>query len=75
MAIPHMALKIDEKDLIQNCRACRSWQAEHVFSLHLTSISYSFGNKGQKVLTFFLIWWKKSNNFKMGIQIYFQIAG
>ena len=21
------------------------------------------------------IWWKKGNNFKMGIQIYFKIAG
>ena len=39
-------------DLLQNCRACRSWQAEHVFSLHLASISYSFWNKGWKVLTF-----------------------
>ena len=66
MAIPHMAhwaseLINDEKraitprltsDLLQNCRACRSWQAEHVFSLHLTSISYSFWNKGWQVLTF-----------------------
>jgi hypothetical protein len=33
-------------------RACRSWQAEHVFSLHSTYISYSFWNKGWKVLTF-----------------------
>jgi hypothetical protein len=37
----------------KNCRACRSWQAEHVFSLHSTSISYSFWNKAWKVLTFF----------------------
>ena len=30
----------------------RSWQAEHVCSLNLTSISYSFWNKGWKVLKF-----------------------
>ena len=36
--------------LLHNCRACWSWQAEHVFSLHLTSIFYSFWNKGWKVL-------------------------
>jgi hypothetical protein len=30
----------------------RSWHAEHVCCLNLTSISYSFWNKGQKVLTF-----------------------
>jgi hypothetical protein len=30
----------------------RSWQAEHVCSLNLTSISYSFLNKGRKVLKF-----------------------
>ena len=53
-------LKNDEKRAItprrvirsDQIRACRSWQAEHVFSLHLTSISYSFWNKGWKVLTF-----------------------
>jgi hypothetical protein len=26
----------------KNCSACRSWQAEHVCSLNLTPISYSF---------------------------------
>ena len=33
---------------------CRSWHAEHVCCLNLTSIaiSYSFWNKGQKVLKF-----------------------
>jgi hypothetical protein len=53
-------LKIDEKraitprwiDLLQNCRVGRSWHAEHVCSLNLTSISYSFWNKGWKVLIF-----------------------
>jgi hypothetical protein len=30
----------------------RSWHAEHVCCLNLTSISYSFWNKEQKVLTF-----------------------
>ena len=30
----------------------RSWQAEHVCSLNLISISYNFLNKGQKVLKF-----------------------
>ena len=53
----------------KNCSVARSWQAEHVFSLNLTSISYSFWNKGRKVLRF---WWKKDNNSKMGhgINIY-----
>ena len=51
-------LKNDEKRAITPRRVirftskCRSWQAEHVFSLHSTSISYSFWNKGWKVLTF-----------------------
>jgi hypothetical protein len=36
----------------QKCRVGRSWHAEHIFSLNLTSISYSFWNKGRKVLTF-----------------------
>jgi hypothetical protein len=47
---------------------------EHDSYLNLTSISYSFWNKGQKVLTF----WKfdeKSNNSKLGTQINFKIAG
>jgi hypothetical protein len=39
-------------DLLQNCRVCRSWHAEHVCSFNLLSVSYSFWNKGQKVLTF-----------------------
>jgi hypothetical protein len=33
------------------------WQAEHVVSLHLTSISYIFWNKKRKVLKF---WWKRA---------------
>ena len=37
---------------LQNCRVGRSWHAEHVCSLYLTSISYSFWNKGRKVLKF-----------------------
>jgi hypothetical protein len=36
----------------KNCSVGRSWQAEHVCSLNLTSISYSFWNKGRKVLKF-----------------------
>ena len=45
MAIAHTSeLKI--------CSVGRSWQAEHVCSLNLTSISYSFWNKGRKVLKF-----------------------
>jgi hypothetical protein len=36
----------------KNCSVGRSWQAEHVCSLNLTSISYSFLNKGRKVLKF-----------------------
>jgi hypothetical protein len=39
-------------DLLKNCRVGRSWHAEHVCCLNLTSISYSFWNKGQKVLKF-----------------------
>jgi phosphorylcholine metabolism protein LicD len=32
---------------------CRSWHAEHFCSLNLTSISYSFWNKGRKVIKFY----------------------
>jgi hypothetical protein len=47
----------------------------HIFcNLNLTFISYSFWNITRKVLFFFLIWWKKGNNSKMGTQIYFKIA-
>ena len=28
-----------------------------------------------KSINIFKIWWKKGNNFKIGIQIYFKIAG
>jgi hypothetical protein len=45
MAIAHTAIA-------KNCSVGRSWQAEHVCSLNLTSISYSFWNKGRKVLKF-----------------------
>jgi hypothetical protein len=38
----------------------------------IASVSYSFWNKGRKVLTF---WWKKGNNSRMGNGIYFKIAG
>jgi hypothetical protein len=57
----------------------RSWHAEHVCSLNLTFISYSFLNKGQKVLKF-----RKFNkkgqynvqcNSQMGNEIYLKIAG
>jgi hypothetical protein len=36
----------------KNFSVGRSWQAEHVCSLNLTSISNSFLNKGGKVLKF-----------------------
>ena len=54
MAIPHMALgpgelKNDEKRAITP-----------VFSLHLTSISYSFWNKGWKVFTFLKFYDKRA---------------
>jgi hypothetical protein len=31
---------------------CRSWYAQHVCSFNLPSVSYSFWNKGWKVLKF-----------------------
>ena len=62
-------------DLLKNCRVGRSWHAEHVCSLNLTSISYSFWNKGQKVLKFWKFDEKKGNNSKMGTQIFFSVAG
>ena len=37
-------------DLLHNCRVGRCWHAEDVCSLNLTSIPYSFWNKGRKVL-------------------------
>jgi hypothetical protein len=46
-----------------------------VFSLHSTSISYSFWNKGQKVLTFWKCDERKGNNSKLGTQINFKITG
>jgi hypothetical protein len=46
-------------DLLKNCRVGRSWHAEYVCSLNLTSISYSFWNKGQKVHA--LQFWSKSD--------------
>jgi hypothetical protein len=49
--------------------------AEHVCCLKLTSISYSFLNKGQKVLTFWKFDKKKGNYSKMGTQTYLKIAG
>ena len=52
-----------------------SWHAEHVCCLNLTSISYSFLNKGQKVLTFWKFEEKKGNNSKLGTQINFKITG
>ena len=63
-------------DLLQNCTVCRSWHAEHLCNLNLTSISYSFLNKGWKVLK---VWKfdkikKRGNNSKMGNGIYFKIA-
>ena len=45
-------LKDGSSDLLQNCRVGRSWHAEHVCSLNLTSIFCSFWNKGRKVLKF-----------------------
>jgi hypothetical protein len=40
------------QDLLQNYRVGRSWHSEHVCSFNLPSISYSFWNKGRKVLKF-----------------------
>jgi hypothetical protein len=37
-------------DLLQNCRVGRSWHGAPFCNLKLTSISYSFWNKGRKVL-------------------------
>jgi hypothetical protein len=51
------------------------WHSEHVCCLNLTSISYSFWNKGQKVLTFWKFDEKKGNNSKLGTQINFKITG
>ena len=45
-------LQNGHSDLLKNCRVGRSWHAEHVCSLNLTSISYSFLNKGRKILKF-----------------------
>jgi hypothetical protein len=39
-------------NLLQHCRVGRSWHAEHVCSFNLPSVSYSFWNKGRKVLKF-----------------------
>ena len=52
-------MKIDEKREItpkwvmgftSKCRVGRSWHAAHFCNLNLTCISYSFWNKGRKVL-------------------------
>ena len=48
-------------DLLKNCRVGKSWHAEHVCSLNLTSISYSFLNKGQKELKFWKFDEKRAN--------------
>ena len=37
-------------DLLQNYKVGKSWHVEHVCSLNLTSISYSFWNIRRKVL-------------------------
>jgi hypothetical protein len=37
---------------LQNCRVGRPWHAEHVCSLNLTSISYSYRNIRRKTLKF-----------------------
>ena len=52
-----------------------SWHAAHFYNLNLTFISYSFWNIRRKSIKILQIWWKKGNNFKMGNQIYFKIAG
>ena len=43
--------------------------------LNLTSISYRFWNKGQKVLKVWKFDEEKGNKSKIGNQIYFKIAG
>ena len=67
--------KMGNQIYFYNCRLGRSWHAEHVCCLNLTSISYSFWNKGQKVLTFWKFDEKKGNNSKLGTQINFKIPG
>jgi hypothetical protein len=62
-------------DLLKNCRVGRSWHAEHVCSLNLTSISYSFWNKGQKVLTFWKVDEKRAITPNWVLKINFKIAG
>jgi hypothetical protein len=44
--------KMGNQILLQIWRVGRSWHAEHVCSLNLESISYSFWIKGRKVLKF-----------------------
>ena len=41
-----------QSDLLQNCRVGKFWHTEHVCCLNLTSISYRFWNKGQKLSKF-----------------------
>ena len=62
-------------DLLKNCSVDRSGHAAYFCNLNLTSISYSFWNKGRKSINILKIWWKKGNNSKMGNQIYLKIAG
>jgi hypothetical protein len=40
------------RDLLKNCRVGRSRHGANFCNLNLTSISYSFWNKGRKVLKF-----------------------
>jgi hypothetical protein len=68
-------MKNGYSDILQNCRVGRCWYTEHVCCLNLTSISYSFWNKGWKVLTFCKFDEKKGNNSNMGNGIYFTIVG
>ena len=53
----------------------RSWQAEHVCSLNLTSISYSFIYKGRKVLQFWNFDEKRAITPKWVIGITLKLQG
>jgi hypothetical protein len=62
-------------DLLQNYRVGRSWHAEHVCSLSLTSISYSYRNIRRKILKFWKFDEKRAITPKMGNPILFKSAG
>jgi hypothetical protein len=52
--LPWLKIEISSngQNCSKNCRVGRSWHAEHVCSFKLPPVSYSFWNKGRKVLKF-----------------------